>query len=205
MQTNNVVLIPGLWMNRWFMTYLGRALRRCGFQVFYFDYSARHCTLQQNSAQLQRWFEQHAGERMHVVAHSLGGRIVLNYLNNCASAPVENIVLLGTPLRGRRVVHHIRDNAVFRFMLGQAAGALQDDLDFRATRHNIGMLAGNVGVGLGCLVAPLPGPRDGAVAVEETRAEYLDDHKILPVSHSGMLFSRRVAEACCQFLAKGHF
>jgi hypothetical protein len=41
--------------------------------------------------------------------------------------------------------------------------------------------------------------------VAETIADGLDDHCVLPVTHTGMLYSARVAEQVKQFLETGRF
>ena len=51
----------------------------------------------------------------------------------------------------------------------------------------------------------LPRPHDGVVAVAETQMPGAKDVVVLPVSHSGMLVSRRVAGAVGCFLRSGHF
>ncbi len=61
-------------------------------------------------------------------------------------------------------------------------------------------------IGLGRVVAPdLPRPNDGAVTVAETRLAAACDRIELPVSHTGMLFSRRVARQVGAFLRDGRF
>jgi len=55
-------------------------------------------------------------------------------------------------------------------------------------------------------VAPgLPLPNDGTISVAETRVPGMRDHIELPVSHSGMVFSRIVAHEVCAFLRDGRF
>jgi len=59
---------------------------------------------------------------------------------------------------------------------------------------------------LGRVVARgLPTPNDGVVTVAETALAAACDRIVLPVSHSGMLFSRRVARQSGAFLRDGKF
>ena len=69
----------------------------------------------------------------------------------------------------------------------------------------VGVIAGMRQVGLGRMVVQLEGANDGVVRVEETRLPGLADHRVLPVSHSGMLLSRQVARQCALFLRHGKF
>ena len=60
-------------------------------------------------------------------------------------------------------------------------------------------------VGLGKLFATFAGENDGTVAVAETRLPGLKDHLCLRTNHTGMVFSREVAEQTAAFLKRGEF
>jgi len=51
----------------------------------------------------------------------------------------------------------------------------------------------------------LPGSNDGVVRLEETEVAGMRDRIVLPVSHSGMLVSARVAREVAVFLERGAF
>jgi len=51
----------------------------------------------------------------------------------------------------------------------------------------------------------LPGANDGVVCVDETAVDGAAASTVLPVSHSGMLLSARVARALQRFLETGRF
>jgi hypothetical protein len=74
-----------------------------------------------------------------------------------------------------------------------------------AADRDIGMIAGSRSIGLGLLLGGLGEPGDGTVAVAETRAEGLRQHRLLPVTHTGMLFSKQVAREVAYFLRTGSF
>jgi hypothetical protein len=67
------------------------------------------------------------------------------------------------------------------------------------------VVAGTLPIGLGRLIGPLPGPNDGVVTVEETGIAGMADRLVLPVSHSAMLVSARVADCVAAFLHEGRF
>ena len=67
------------------------------------------------------------------------------------------------------------------------------------------MIAGDKPVGAGAWFARFDGPHDGSVAVAETRSDRLAGHLVLPLSHSGTMFSRAVAAQTAQFLRHGRF
>ncbi|MFH1605396.1 MAG: hypothetical protein ABIH03_15990, partial [Pseudomonadota bacterium] len=72
-------------------------------------------------------------------------------------------------------------------------------------RCELGVIAGSRPWGLGYLVLRLPGTNDGVVRLEETDARGMRARIVLPVSHSGMLLSVRVARQVAAFLARGAF
>jgi hypothetical protein len=71
--------------------------------------------------------------------------------------------------------------------------------------RDLGVIAGDLGVGLGRLVGTLGGPSDGTILVEETELDGTADRVVLRVSHTGMLFSAAVARAAAAFLQTGRF
>jgi hypothetical protein len=76
--------------------------------------------------------------------------------------------------------------------------------DYRP-RCEVGVIAGSRPWGLGRLFTRLPGTNDGVVRLEETEVAGMRDRVVLPVSHSGMLVSARVAREVAAFLGSGAF
>ena len=71
--------------------------------------------------------------------------------------------------------------------------------------HEVGIIAGDVPIGFGRLVAGFDEPNDGTVAIVETKMPGTKDHLVLPVSHKGMLISRDVVDQAAAFLRRGEF
>ena len=67
------------------------------------------------------------------------------------------------------------------------------------------MIAGTRPFGLGRVLGRLPGVNDGVVCLDETALEGMAERVVLPVGHSAMLISARVAENVATFLAEGRF
>ena len=55
------------------------------------------------------------------------------------------------------------------------------------------------------LLGGVGGAGDGTVALRETHMPGLADHITLPVTHTGMLYSREVARQAAYFLRTGGF
>lgn len=201
-----VVLVHGLWMSGWVMAALRRWLTRHGFRVVLFSYPAVSADLSTNAAALDRLLERVPGERVHLVGHSLGGLVILTLLQRHAPARPGRVVLLGSPVAGCVAAVGLARWSWGRALLGRSLPQWSPGSASAAlAEREVGMIAGNLGRGLGGLVTRFPGPHDGAVAVEETRVPGLADHLVLPVGHSGMLVSPTVAAGIAHFLRHGCF
>ena len=201
-----VLLVHGLWTNRAIMLYLSRALAGRGFAPRAIGYYSTLDEFEHNAARLARAIAECAGDRIHIVAHSLGGLVALRALARRPDARVRRIVLLGSPLMGCHSGGKLARMRFFAPLLGTTRSLWVDmpQLDIPAGVE-AGAIAGTRRVGLGSLVLRLPGPSDGAVLVEETRHPRLADHVVMPVAHSEMLVSRAVATQVAAFLATGRF
>ncbi len=69
----------------------------------------------------------------------------------------------------------------------------------------LGVVAGTLPIGLGRAFGRLPGANDGVVCVEETEVEGMTGRIAMPVGHSQMLVSARVAAQTVAFLERGSF
>lgn len=200
-----VVLVHGLWFGAWSLALLARRLREAGFEPRSFRYRTTAAAPEQHARALRQFVGPDSRAPLHFVAHSLGGLVTLQMLAEYPELPVGRVVLLGTPLRGSVSARKSSKLPGGRRLLGAARPALESGFAALAAEREIGMIAGSRGFGLGLLLGGTGGPGDGTVAVAETRVEGLRDHVVLPVTHTGMLFSRAVARAVCRFLQTGRF
>lgn len=144
---------------------------------------------------------------VHLVGHSLGGLMLLKLFELAPAQPPGRVVLLGSPLAGSHAARSVASWALGPALLGRLA--LEEIVGGGPRRwtqsRELGVIAGSTSAGLGRLVSDLPEPNDGTVAVEETRLPGMTDHVVLPVTHTGMLFSQQVATAIAAFLQRGRF
>ena len=139
------------------------------------------------------------------MAHSLGGLVTLRMLADNGDLPPGRVVLLGSPLRGSASARKSTELPGGGRLIGAVRSALSSGITVPLIGRDIGMIAGSRSVGLGLLLGGLDGPGDGTVAVSETRSEGLREHRLLPVTHTGMLFSKEVAREVTGFLRTGNF
>jgi pimeloyl-ACP methyl ester carboxylesterase len=188
------------------MGWLGRRLARCGFCPLRFPYSSLRAGVAENAASLIRFCAGHRLQSPHIVAHSLGGLIVLRALCEAPDLPIARIVLLGTPITGSIVARRLASRRwmrpLFRSSLAEGlAGGARVPHECR----NVGVIAGTHALGIGRLSGALARANDGAVTVAETDLPGAGDAIRLPTNHIGLLLSREVAGRCCQFLHHGSF
>lgn len=200
--------VHGLWMlgpeAHWLRQ---RLAQRCGYRLHVFRYRSVHDPVAQIVGSLYEALAALDAPRVHLLGHSLGGLIILRCLERHALARPGRIVLLGAPVRGSRAARALARAALGRRLLGRAA---REELLVEHQRRwdgqrALGIIAGNWPFGLGQLLAHFEEENDGVVAVSETRLEGASAQLTLPVSHSGLLVSRRAALEIASFLEHGRF
>lgn len=202
-----LVLVHGLWMRGWMCWPLKRLLRQAGFEVFVFSYPSTRLPLAANVCALSRFAGGLPHRTVHFVGHSLGGLLILKYLSQGALPTLGRVVVLGSPHSGCYAADVFNRSRLGRVMLGRTLPEWSRARPACETwPFDVGVIAGVGGIGLGRLFAPgLPAPNDGVVTLAETQVPGARQRVVLPVSHSGMLFSRRVACAVVEFLRGGRF
>ncbi|HSS47020.1 MAG TPA: alpha/beta fold hydrolase [Burkholderiales bacterium] len=200
-----VIVVHGLWVNSLIMRPLALRIEHCGYAVSCFSYASVRATLTQNAARLAEFVAVLSASTVHFVGHSLGGLVVLQMLKQGADRRIGRIVLMGTPCGGSHAARVLAKSGPGQWLLGLSMPVGEMHLAAPAC-HDLGVIAGDRGLGLGRFLAPgLPHPNDGVVTVNETRIAGMKDHIVMRVSHSGMLFSSRAASQVCAFLTNGHF
>lgn len=201
------MLVHGLWFGGWLLTLLKWRLRRRGFAVHVVDYPTVRDDLRTAAAQVHAVVGAlGAHEPVHLVGYSLGGIVIRAYFHFYADAPGGRIVTLGSPHHGSHAAQSLARLGVGRWLLGCCMAELLDRGPARwpLPARDVGVIAGTVSAGLGRLIAGLPRPNDGTVAVSESQLpgrELL----LLPASHLTLVLSARVAHQTAFFLRSGRF
>jgi pimeloyl-ACP methyl ester carboxylesterase len=205
---DTVILLPGVWMPAWSLLLLDWRLRRAGFRVRRFHYASLRGSLAGNARRLHEFAARQPAGRIHFVGHSLGGMVVQALFHYYPDQAPGRVVSLGSPHRGSRAAQLLAGRAWGRRLLGRPLRELvrQEGPAWPLPAREWGVIAGERGLGLGCLLVPgLPRPHDGTVSVAETRPRGAHDHLVLPVTHTQMLVSSAVAGAVVHYLRYGRF
>lgn len=202
-----VVLVHGLWMTGLEMELLARRLQACGFACYRFPYSSLRQTPTNNADTLARFVAKLSPLHpvVHLLGHSLGGRVIeLTLSRHRLSAP-GRVLTLGTPFAGSQIAHTLARRPWSRLLLGAAAPALLRPVPHWRHQRPLGVIAGDLGIGIGILFSGLGKPHDGTVALQETIISGATARFRVHASHLSMLFSREVATLACAFLQTGAF
>jgi pimeloyl-ACP methyl ester carboxylesterase len=205
-----VVYVHGLWLTGLEGSLLRRRLARdLAAETWAFSYPSVRSTVTANAKALAKFLLEMRADTLHLVGHSLGGLVILKLfeIGDGVSLPPGRIVFLGSPLRGSSTAHKVARLPFGRKILGLG---VNEELLGNASRRwsgerDLGVIAGNLSIGLGRLVGTQGAPSDGTILVEETRLEGMSQHLVLRTSHTGLPFSAEVARQTGAFLRNGSF
>lgn len=202
-----VIVAHGLWMPGWETAPLRRRLQSAGFVPHLFRFRTVLGTLSENVARLERFSREVKADKVHYVGYSLGGVVVVEMLETCRPEREGRVVCLAPPLTGSRSGEALARVALGRRVLGKSMLELLDrgGLPPWPGERPLGIIAGNRSFGAGRFFGRLPRPNDGTVAVEETMLEGAEDHIVLPVTHSTIMYSKAAFEQIVHFLREGRF
>jgi pimeloyl-ACP methyl ester carboxylesterase len=207
MSGEQVVLAHGLWMHGAVMQWMARRIVRAGYEVHCYSYPSVRMSLAENARRLMVYCQTLNSRPLHLVGHSLGGLLITRMLDEPHQLDIGRVVLLGAPFVDSFAARRLRRVRIGSIAVGASLaewlrGARPESL----ARYEIGVIAGNRGVGLGVMMAPdLPAPHDGTVSVVETIVPGARDSVVLPVTHTQMVVSNAVVRQVCEFLRRGKF
>ncbi len=200
-----VVLVHGIWMTGLEMGLLARRLQSCGFVCYRFPYSSLRQTPTHNADALARYIGKLPHPVVHLLGHSLGGRIIELMLSRQRLSVPGRVLTLGTPFAGSHLARSLARRPWSKVLLGAAAPALLTAIPRWPHQRLLGTIAGDFPVGIGMLFPGLPKPHDGTVALAETMIAGAAARFTVNSAHLSMLFSREVAALACAFLQGGSF
>jgi pimeloyl-ACP methyl ester carboxylesterase len=148
---------------------------------------------------------------VHIVTHSLGGLVARALLAAHRPDRLGRVVMLAPPNGGSELADLLFRLGLDGLFLGpvgsqlRTARSLADEALLGAVDFDLGIIAGDRPLDPIFPRILLPCPNDGKVSVAATQVPGMSDQIVLPVSHTLMIYNRRVAAQIVAYLQTGHF
>ena len=193
---------------------LSHALRRAGYRPIEIGYDSWGTSLDGICERLEPLLarlDREGTEKLHIVAHSMGGLVVRALLQRYCPSRLGKVIMLGTPNGGSEIADFLHRSRYLRPILGCAAPVLVTHRSaaiealFGPVDYELGIIAGSRPFLPTAATRLLPTPCDGKVSVASTQLAGAADHIVLPLSHSMLPYHRTAHHQIRHFIEHGQF
>ena len=203
--SGTVVVLHGLGRGAGSTWPIARFLRHRGFNVLAPRYASRSLPLDEIVARLRFQISTLHGP-IHFVTHSYGGIVAHRLLTTGPPIEVGRVVMLAPPHSGSEWANLLVRLKLDRFVTRAASAALVTGGPRPpGATYPLGIIAGTRPLDPIFPRLLLAQPNDGKVSLSSTRLEGAADHIALAVSHTLMVWNRRVMSQIAVFLENGQF
>jgi len=209
-----VILLHGMGRTPRSMATMASHLAGEGYRVVNLDYPSTQESVETLSQGIvaetvQRCRSERPSSPIHFVTHSLGGILVRHYLQAHRLPPGSRVVMLSPPNQGSEIADLLKDNFLYRWIMGPAGQQLGTGED--GVSHRLDPVDVPVGIITGdstlepWFSARVPGPDDGKVSVERARLAEMTDFLVVHKSHGFIMNDPDVIAQATHFLEHGGF
>lgn len=210
MHKPKVILIHGIFNVKYCLYFIGRFLKKQGYDVSLLGYPSTQYTLEKLvewlHPKLQKIINHNSLEPIHFVCHSMGGLLLRAYLEKYSIPQLGRVVFLATPNQGSELADVLSNFILYKWLFGPAGQQLK-------TTQTPYLFKKNINFELGIIMGNKPtfhlpcfkGPNDGNVTVESSKVQGMTDHIVVPKNHLNMLFDKNTQIQINHFLKNGHF
>ena len=209
MEGEAVILLHGILRSSKSMLPMRQHLTDAGYQTFSFDYPSTQVDIAQSAEYLHHVVESLEGvEKIHFVAHSMGGLVVRAYLGAHQDSRIGRLVMIATPNQGAELADLLKTNSLYRLIYGPAGQQLITPVtgafigDLAVPNVDFAVIAGGRLTDSGYNPF-ITGDDDGTVSVSSTRLAGASDSCVLPHLHSFLVRSPACQAATTLFLKEG--
>ena len=189
MAIKKVVILHGLYMSGFVMLPLSKRIKSSGYKTLNLTYQSLSPNTHSIFQQIDEFID---GDDSAFVCHSMGGLIARAYLesDNDNTKHVKKVITLGTPHKGASIAKHMQEKG-FELLLKNSVEFLlseNHDWPFKAKLYSV---AGDVPIGLMPFIKK-NSQSDGTVLLDETKLKGMAEHKVFHLSHTSLIYSRKV-------------